>query len=174
MTPKPLTQYFFVISNPAAPAIQLRAKLLLAQELCCLVKETGFHSSVLQILAGGHLAGFLCEQALANFTDPSSLGLNSQSFIVLNLPYLAQIGTGVNQQPAHIRSPQKANFIYEQQLILATKDRWVLVFIPPASFLSKSLGRREREFPHWVTVCSPDFKPGRNEGKTRGTQHHVK
>lgn len=173
MTPKALNT-FLLFPTLQPLAIQLRAKLLLTQELCCLVKETGFHSSVLQILADGYLAGFLCEQALANLTDPSPLGWNSQSFIALNLSYLAQMGTGVDQRPAHIWTPQKANFMYEQQLILATKDRWVLVFIPPAFFLSKSLRRRESEFPHCVTVCSPDFKPGRNEGKPRGTQHHVK
>lgn len=43
----------------------------------------------------------LGEQALVNLTGPSSLGSNPQSFTALNLPYLAQMGTGVDQWTAH-------------------------------------------------------------------------
>jgi len=81
--------------------MKLRAILLLAQELCCPVKEPEFHCSVLQVLTDGDPAVLLSNQTLVNLTGPSSLGCNSQSFPALNLPYLAQMGTAVDQQPAY-------------------------------------------------------------------------
>lgn len=167
MMAKPLDPFLLF---PTLQSLQWNSE----QNFCCLVKEPEFHSSVLQVLTDGQLAGFLSEQALVNLTGPTSLGCNSQSFTALNLPYLAQMGTGVDQQPAHSWT-QKGKFcIYEQRFILGTRDRRVLTFPTPACSLSKSLGRRGCEFPCWVTLCSPDFKPGRNEGKTRRTQRWEK